>query len=565
MPAASLRLTGVPGAGAWAHLCLGLLTGSQLPAPLLKGLPSLPKPLIVVLKDEEALEDLADALAALAPLFNLKAPPRAAFFGEDPAGRTAAFEHLHHGAELVLATAEALKAEAPTAREYGESRLVLRPRQGLRRAELAERLQSLGYRRVDFVECPGEYALRGAVVDFFPVEPPEPVRVLYEDDRIETLKHFDVETQAGNPNYLDEAALIPAVGLKSDMSLLGRLAKMGFWLVEEGFALGALGAPSAQVGLAAGLDLGAAAPPVFRADVAELARQCAAWSREGVKVRLFSLNRGEDERLQDLLEGRLPEGAVQFLIGPLRKGFLLPSEKLAALSSAEIFERSYRPPRRWEARHPGGGRLRWGELRKGDYVVHEAHGVARYLGLQPVSTASAPVAEPLPPQPEGRRILGRGAEPEPEAVMDCLTLEFRGGDRLFIPMTDFRQVQKFVGAEGHRPRLSSLDSKSWDEVKDRVREGVRELAGELLRLQAERAAVLGRVFEPDNRMEEEFAESFPFEETPDQRKAIEDARSDMQSGRPMDRVVVGDVGFGKTEVAMRAALKCAASGAQTAV
>jgi transcription-repair coupling factor (superfamily II helicase) len=566
MQPARTRLSGVPGAGAWAHLCLGLLTDSRLPECLKKAFPEPGSPIVAVLKDEESLEDLADAVMALAPLF--KTAPCVAFFGEDPAGRAAALEHLHKGAGLVLATPHALRTPSPSASEFAAGRLVLKARSCFRRADLAERLHRLGYHRVDFVECPGEYALRGAVVDFFPLEPPAPVRVLYDGDRIESLKNFDVETQAGSPVFLDEAVAIAAgAPSSSGMTLAGRLGSSGLWLIEEGADIELLTAPSVLVGLGVpeGPDLGAAAPPPFRSDMKELARQCSQWAREGYQTHLYSLNRGEDERLQDMLEGLLPEGAVQFLIGPLRKGYVLPAQKFAALSSAEVFERSYRPARRWEERYAGGGRLRWGELRKGDYVVHEAHGVARYQGLQSVSTAPAPVSEPLPPQPEGRRYLGRGPEPDTGAAMDCLTLEFRGGDRLFIPMTDFRQVQKFVGAEGHRPRLSSLDSKSWEDVRERVREGVRELAGELLRIQAERAAVKGRTFGADSRMEDEFAESFPFEETPDQRKAIEDVQADMQSGRPMDRVVVGDVGFGKTEVAMRAALKCAASGAQTAV
>ncbi|MBI5242336.1 MAG: DEAD/DEAH box helicase [Elusimicrobia bacterium] len=583
-----LSLGGVPGPGAWAHLCLGLLGKSRLPAPLAARLnPLASKPLTAVLKEEEELEDLADAVTALSPLFGLS--PSVAFFGEDPAGRAAALERLHLAADLVLATPKALEALVPTEEGFAAARLVLRAGPGVPRSSLCDRLARLGYRRVDFVECPGEFALRGAVVDFFPLEPPAPVRVLYDGDRIESLRAFDVETQAGEGALLEEAAVVPA----SPESLGGvplseRLR--GLWLVEERALAQTAPPPSASqsaygdvrkkglrtprapvvigLGSPGGPDLGAAAPPVFRADLRDLARQCSAWRQAGVKAYLYSLNRGEDERIQEMLEGLLPqdpgEAAVQFLIGPLRRGYVIPALKLAVLSSAEIFARTYRPIRPWAGRFAGGGRLRGGELRRGDYVVHEAHGIARYLGLEAVSVAPGPVPE-APPPSTGSRLLGRGEPVVSTATMDCLKLEFRGGDKLFIPMTDFRQVQKFTGAEGRRPRLASLDARSWEDVKERVREGVREMAEQLLKLQAARDALPGRAFQPDSKMEEEFAESFPFEETLDQRKAIEEVKADLGRPHPMDRVVVGDVGFGKTEVAMRAALKCAAAGAQTAV
>ncbi|MBI5241568.1 MAG: DEAD/DEAH box helicase, partial [Elusimicrobia bacterium] len=186
------------------------------------------------------------------------------------------------------------------------------------------------------------------------------------------------------------------------------------------------------------------------------------------------------------------------------------------------------------------GALRLGELKRGDFIVHQDYGLARFRGLEPVS---AP---------------GHG-------TVDCLALEFRGSDRLFLPMHEFGKVQRYSGAEGKRPRLSSLDSRNWEEVKAAVREGVRELAEALLKTQAERAAKPGFAFPPESAMERAFAAEFPYEETPDQGQAIADTLADMCAPHPMDRVVVGDVGFGKTEVAMRAAFKCAAAFKQAAL
>ena len=228
-----LRLGGVPGPGAWAHLCLGLLSKSRLPKPLQDSLvPLASKPLVAILKEEEDLEDLADALTALSPLFGLS--PVTAFFGEDPAGRAAALERLHLGADIVLASPAALESKVLSREDFSAARLLLRPGLGIARAKLCDALARLGYRRVDFVECPGEFALRGAVVDFYPLEPLTPVRVLYDGDRIELLRPFDVETQAGVPSSIEEAVVSPVNPEGTAIPLFDRLKAEGFWLVEDG-------------------------------------------------------------------------------------------------------------------------------------------------------------------------------------------------------------------------------------------------------------------------------------------------------------------------------------------
>ncbi|MFA6091311.1 MAG: DEAD/DEAH box helicase [Elusimicrobiota bacterium] len=559
------RLSGICGPGAWAYLARAILAGHGLPAELQKALSVPRRPLVLALRNEEELEDVEDAFAALSHLFN--AQVRTAFFAEDAELRAASLERLHQGAPLVLATPEGLSAQVPTQNAYAEGRLRLCRGEVFGREKLIERLSALGYRRVEFVEGPGEFAVRGAVVDLLPYEPERPVRVLYDGDCIESLRVFDPDTQAGTSELLSEACAAPLAGVLAGIPLAERL-QGGLWLVEEGAAVQV--PPQAwTVGISGGLDLSSSVPPPFGGDLAVFAKQCALWHGQGVKVLVFSLNRGEDERLQESLEGRMEPGCAQFLIGPLRKGFVLPAmgegrAPLAVLSASELFGRSYRPARGWAAKHSGAGRIRFGELRKGDYVVHEGYGVARYLGLETVSAPLSP--EGRPSSSDGGRILGRSPEQdETRSVTDCLKLEFRGADKLFMPLSDFKLVQRFTGAEGRKPRLSALDARSWEDVKDRVREDVRELAARLLKLQAERAALPGRAFGAAGRMEEEFAESFPYEETPDQRKAIEETLADMREPHPMDRVVVGDVGFGKTEVAMRAVLKCAGDGAQTAV
>ena len=250
---------------------------------------------------------------------------------------------------------------------------------------------------------------------------------------------------------------------------------------------------------------------------------------------------GEDERLQEVLAEQKTAGA-RTPVGPLRHGSRTRRGWPLSLGRRSAGRGAPAPRPGAEYQAPAESR--------GDYVVHEQFGVARFLGL-------SAVAEPGSAQAEA--VGGKAS------VHDCLSLEFRGGDRLYLPMTDFKSVQKYVAAEGARPRLSSLDTKTWSEVKARVEEGVRELAEELLRRHAERKALPGHAFPSRTHLEAEFAESFPFEETPDQAKAIAEVAADMEAPTPMDRIVVGDVGFGKTEVAMRAALKCVAGLRQAAV
>ncbi|MEK9145589.1 MAG: DEAD/DEAH box helicase, partial [Elusimicrobiota bacterium] len=524
-----LRISGAPGSGAWAYLALTRLSGEDR------------RPLVIVRKDEEAAEDVADALKALEPLFPALSLGEPAFFGEDAGTCLASLEKLHRGASVVLACPEGLAFRCPDSGSYAQSRLRLRLGKGLSRSALLESLGTLGYRRVDFVESPGEFAARGAVVDLFPLEPLEALRVLYDGDAIESLRRFDPQTQTPHPEFLREAWAMPTrldPELASGRDTLGsRLAPAGFWLVEEGVEVGeAAPALGAVVGLPVPdcSDFGAVEAPGSGGDLSALSERCGRWLREGWRVLFFSMNRGEDERIQEVLG----VSGVQFLIGPLREGFLLPARKTAVLSSAQVLGRGWRPMRR-RGYEGTGPRLRWGELKKGDFVVHSGHGVARYLGLESVDVSAA--------------------------TTDCLKLEYRGGDKLFIPMADFRQVHKFIGAEGRRPKLSSLDGRGWEEAKARAAQGAQEMAAELLKNAALRSALPGRSFPPDSVMEGEFARSFPYEETPDQRRAIEEVKADMQSPHPMDRVVVGDVGFGKTEVAMRAALKCVEGGAQAAV
>ena len=290
---------------------------------------------------------------------------------------------------------------------------------------------------------------------------------------------------------------------------------------------------------------------------------------DGMRVVLTAKTATQAERLFTLLRGyglavAKPEPAgsqgleqlsareARILIGPLEDGFLLPSEALAVITEREIFgERAARARKAKKSRDKSRAFVEdLRELRTGDYVVHSEHGIGRYLGLDYKEV------------PVSRFEQLRGLLPK---RVEVLVIEYQGNDKLYLPVTRLSQIEKFAGSEGATPKLDRLGGQTFERTKSRVRSAVRKLADELLALYAARKARTRPAYPPLDRLYAEFEATFPFEETEDQARAIEEVMSDLDSGTPMDRVICGDVGFGKTEVAMRAAFRVAMSGRQVAV
>ena len=283
--------------------------------------------------------------------------------------------------------------------------------------------------------------------------------------------------------------------------------------------------------------------------------------RSGYRTVVAFPQRGEGERAaynlgrlkatwlgEDVDVGRAPlEPSLRFARASLREGFVAPALKLAVFPEHRLLRRrragrsEHDDPRDGVGRGgPGGARrgvLRsFAELRTGDIVVHEDHGVARFAGFETRTVA--------------------------EVTRDYLYLEYQGDDRVFVPTDQLAKISRYVGAGGEHPPLSKLGGTRWETMKARARRAAQELAGELLSLYAERRRRIGHAFEADSDWQREFEERFPFTETADQREAIEAVKEDMEAPRPMDRLICGDVGYGKTEVALRAAFKAANDGKQ---
>jgi transcription-repair coupling factor (superfamily II helicase) len=303
--------------------------------------------------------------------------------------------------------------------------------------------------------------------------------------------------------------------------------------------------------------------------LAPLIAHCKRFMDEGLRVVLTAKTATQAERLATLVRGyglpvnapepatlelvdQVPPGQTRVLIGPLEDGFTLVSEALTVITEREIFgERSSRRTKVKKSRDKARAFVEdLRELRTGDYVVHMEHGIGRYLGLDYKEV------------PVSRYEQLQGLVPK---RVEVLVIEYQSGDKLFLPVTRLSQIEKFGGAEGAQPKLDRLGGQTFERTKSRVKSAVRKLADDLLALYASRRSRTRPAYPPEGRAYAEFEATFPFEETEDQARAIDEVQRDLSGTTPMDRVVCGDVGFGKTEVAMRAAFRAAMSGRQVAV
>ena len=285
-----------------------------------------------------------------------------------------------------------------------------------------------------------------------------------------------------------------------------------------------------------------------------LADQLQEWTEQGVRVSLISRTQHQADRLIDLLRSYgVPARVLEDVsLGELRDGFVLWSEGVAYVTEEEIFgsrvrqRRAKRQTRRQQQRFLEDLR----ELSPDDFVVHADHGVGKYLGLRHKALSLTALD----------RLHGRTAQ-----TVEVMVVEYAGGDKLFLPVTRLGVIQKFKGGEGHQPKLDRLGGTTFATKKGRVRKAVQQMAEELLKLYAERSAARRDPIEAAGEAYAEFEATFPFEETRDQGKAIDEVMADLEEPQPTDRLVCGDVGFGKTEVALRAAFRVAMSGRQVGV
>jgi transcription-repair coupling factor (superfamily II helicase) len=527
----------------------------------------LARPLLVLLPEDADARDAAEAAAWLIGDERVAfLPSRGVRWGsglEPPphlVGERARALELFDRGGLVCASALALAEPVPSS-DVRPAALRLSPGEEPGIDSLSEELALAGYERVDRVEERGQFAVRGGIVDVFPTTGREPLRIELFGDEIEGIRAFSPFTQRALRD-VEEAVIQPAAERLHDLvevtlpdddqvvepELLEDLVPIvdrppdlvwqpdevrQVW-EEEGIAPLELEGAAELDPLPQGqqFSFDAQRPALSARGLSEAENELAGLLRQGLEVIVAFPHRGEAERQKHLLRRVEVGTALEFVVSPARRGFVWRELGVALLPDSQVFRR--RAPR---ATAPGGRALAsFSDLRTGDYVVHEDHGVAQLLGF------------------ETKEVAG--------VTRDYLLLGFRGEDRVFVPHEQIGKVSRYIGADSRAPALSKLGGKAWDNLKSRAREHLREMAGELLQLYAQRQTRPGVAYDVEQEWLERLETEFPYRETEDQARAIEAVKEDLEAPHPMDRLVCGDVGFGKTEVAVRAAFAVATSGKQ---
>ncbi len=578
--------------------------------------------------------------------------------------RLRCLSRLATGSPCVVVTyVQALGEKLVPKERYLDAEFEVRAGEKVDLEALTRSLSRAGYERAERVEAPGEFSVRGGIVDVFPLTEEQPLRIDLFDDVVDSIRRFDPATQRSldsveaarigpareflfdaaqaaqvAPRILEAAerqarrlrkagaaeaadALVKRVGehleklsegvyfegvdqykpfFQPDLVTLLSYAGRGIVVFDEpvklkeqmqafskdlGEAHAALlergrilpdqlelyaeweeltTSPAPKMYLAT-LDkrvpgmrpskvvqISARPPEPFHGKFDRLAEAVRRWRRDGYRVLLLVSTEQRGERVietlkehqieavyVDHLNGELKAGNVVVTTGTLESGAEFPDIQLAILTDAEIFGRVKRRRRRERSEEPAARILDYAELRVGDYVVHVNHGIGKYLGIETLEIGGV--------------------------HKDYLVVQYAGEDKLYVPTDQVDLLQRYIGVEGQPPKLNKLGGTEWARVKKRVKESVHEMAEGLLKLYAERETIKGHAFSPDTVWQTQFEDAFPYEETPDQLRAIEEVKRDMERPRPMDRLLCGDVGFGKTEVAIRAAFKAVMDGKQVAV
>jgi transcription-repair coupling factor (superfamily II helicase) len=529
----------------------------------------LDRSLVVLVPEDADARDLAEAVAWFVGDERVALlPSRGVQWGSglDPAPhlvgeRARALDVLAAGG-LVCASAAALAEPLPPARLRPDS-IRIAPGEELSLEQLSETLALAGYERVERADERGQFAVRGGLVDVFPTTGREPLRIEFWGDEIEQMRAFSPFTQrALHP--VEAAVVHPAAERRLDLvdpeeetpelvpvlpkgpDLVWEVDEVRAVWEEEGLQPVPLKGAARLDQLPAGQQFAfeAQRPALVARGLAEAENELNAFVRAGNRVvvafphlgealRQQNLLRRADARLLDDGEALPREAELLFAITPARRGFVWRDLGLVLLPDTQVFRK--RPPR--ERRIGGRALQSFADLRTGDYVVHEDHGIGKLLGF------------------ETKEVAG--------VTRDYLFLGFRGDDRLYVPHEQLGKVSRYIGADNTVPALSKLGGKAWENLKNRARASVRELAGELLALYAQRQQAPGVAYDLRHEWLERLETEFPYRETPDQQAAIEAVKEDLEAPRPMDRLVCGDVGFGKTEVAIRAAFAVAVNGKQT--
>ena len=507
--------------------------------------------------------------------------------------RSEVLQRLSRGEKLiVVAGLDAVQARVPSQQKLLDATWTVSTGDVIEPMEAVKRLIELGFTRLEFAESPGDIALRGGILDVFPFAGEYPIRIEFFGDEVDSLREFDARSQR-SVSRLKTARIVPDVeGRSSDASdfdpffhyltedttiftyneaRFQGIAEDRFESVKQAYSaakeryeavqfplpetrylradelelelmrFGRLQFGSFPMGDAEVVfDAGGRPQPVFNRSIDVLRRQIRENTSEGLDTVILCDSQTQLKRILELMETEVRDFRLDLKVASLNGGFSVPEAELAVYTDHQIFERYHRPTQRKRKQSYGGLTLREVQnLRPGDFVVHVDYGIGRFSGLH--------------------RITVRDKQQE------AVKLLFRDEDVLYVNVNALYKLHKFSGKEGHQPSLTKLGTGQWERTKARTKKRVKDIARDLIKLYAQRKSSDGFAFAADSVWQRELEASFRYEDTPDQAATVAAVKEDMEQPVPMDRLVCGDVGFGKTEIAVRAAFKAVQDGKQVAV
>lgn len=524
---------------------------------------------IVLLPDKESAEYCASDLYSLVEgdiVFFLpdsgKVVEKSNFKSSVGVQRTSAIGELISNADnskrlFIVTYPDALKERVPKANDIENALLKITTGQEISHDNIKEILVNQGFEKVDFVSAPGQFSIRGSIIDVFSFSFNYPFRISFFGDEVESIHVFDCNTQLSKESR-DEVEIFPDIageGNEEELISVSGLFPKGtvvwadssdmyrkedFFKELDPFKKVFLEVPL-EVDNDEVIKFNISPQPVFNKNFEILSADIARNMENGYKVFIFSEKKSQTERLESILrenKGLVPE----FVQGKnIHAGFIDNEDKVCCYSDHEIFDRFHRVSVRRTVEK--SEQLTLNDLTAfniGDYVVHIDHGVGVFGGLVRM-----------------RDDKGR--------MHEVVKIMYKDGDVVFVSVHSLNKISRFRSKDGEPPRINKLGSKSWQTLKTSAKSKIKDIAKDLIQLYAKRKASSGFAFSPDSYLQEELESSFMYEDTPDQETATKAVKRDMEDSSPMDRLICGDVGFGKTEIAIRAAFKAVTDGKQVVV
>ena len=572
------------------------LSNSQKHAILASAYEQAPQPLVIIVHSMEALQDWREDLLSLLPgtevlelpeldMMTVQAQARSM---ERSARRMDVMVRLmRKDPVIVLAKATAAVQKGISRQDFARLSVSISMGEEIALEKLLKRLVQLGYEHADEVERIGQFSARGGIVDVYPINGENPVRIEFFGDEVDSLREFDLNTKRSLKN-INSVTIMPLaqtdsagqaevflsflegkgtvlfdepMRLREQMRTMVRenpdiKSKVFSWenlltSARENRVLYTAMLLQQVHGADAAQTISFTAPNVasFHRQMDLLMDEVSRWLAQKQHILILLSEKSKADSLRELLArhrypslvieagAELRDDCVNIQVGRLINGFEMAAASLVVVTEKDIFGHAKRRAIRKDSK--GEKLAHFRDIKPGDYVVHAGHGIGKYIGVETLEVGGI--------------------------HKDYLHIKYGGDDKLYVPTEQVNLLQKYIGAEGEVPRLHRMGGTEWVKAKARAKKSVEDIAKQLIEIYAKRRQAKGFAFAPDDSSQHDFEDAFPYQETDDQLKAIAEIKADMEKEKPMDRLLCGDVGFGKTEVAIRAAYKAAMDGKQVAV